>query len=75
MNSPLFKSLLFKVEEEKVEKDEQIRQMREELAHQEELVAKLSREKRGIADSKLKEEEGVQATEDKCNHLNKLKAR
>merc|ERR1711944_335542 len=39
------------------------------------MVVKLNREKRGVGDSKQKVEEGIQATEDKCNHLNKVKAK
>ena len=38
-------------------KDEQIGQLREEIAHQEELISKLNREKKNIGESKLKEEE------------------
>ena len=34
-----------------------------------------NREKRAIGDVKLKEEESLQAFDDKCDHLNKLKAR
>ena len=40
-------------------KDEQIGQLREEIAHQEELISKLNREKKNIGESKLKEEEQV----------------
>merc|ERR1719471_277293 len=53
----------------------QIQQMREELAHQEDLIAKLNREKKVIGENKLKEEEQIQTMEDKSNHLNKLKLR
>jgi hypothetical protein len=56
-------------------KEEQITQLREEIAHQEELISKLNREKKTIGESKLKEEEQVQSYEDKCNHLGKLKHR
>merc|ERR1711872_943319 len=42
----------------------QIKQMKEECLHQEELINKLN-----------KEEEQIQSFEDKCNHLNKLKIR
>ena len=40
-------------------KDDQIGQLREEIAHQEELISKLNREKKNIGESKLKEEEQV----------------
>ena len=57
------------------DKEAQIKQMKEECLHQEELCAKLNREKKSISESKLKEEEQIQSIEDKCNHLNKLKIR
>merc|ERR1711881_810819 len=62
-------------EEDKISKDSQIQTLREELAHQEDMIAKLNKEKRGGGDSKQKVEENIQATEDKCNHLNKVKAK
>merc|ERR1711981_1193174 len=62
-------------EEDKATKDGQIRTLKEEIAHQEELVAKLTKEKRNIGDSRQKTEEDIQASEDKCNHLNKVKAK
>lgn len=66
---------LSRVQEEKVDKDNQVRQLREELQHQEDLVAKLSRDKKGLAESNLKDEEVIQTMEDRCNHLSKLKLR
>merc|ERR1719435_47006 len=57
------------------DKEAQIKQMKEECLHQEELCAKLNREKKSITGSELKEEEQIQSIEDKCNHLNKLKIR
>merc|ERR1719410_2715791 len=56
-------------------KDNQIRTLKEEIAHQEDMVAKLQKEKRGAGDSKQKTEEDIQAMEDKCNHLNKVKGK
>merc|ERR1712168_763939 len=66
---------LAQVQDEKADKDAQISQMKEECLHQEELINKLNKEKKAIAESKLKEEEQIQSFEDKCNHLNKLKVR
>merc|ERR1712079_80567 len=66
---------LSQIQDEKLDKDNQIKQMRDELAHQEDLIAKLNREKKVIGENKLKEEEQIQTMEDKCNHLNKLKIR
>merc|ERR1712038_2108368 len=62
-------------EDDKSTKDSQIRTLKEEIAHQEELIAKLNKEKRGVGDTKQKTEEDIQAMEDKCNHLNKVKAK
>merc|ERR1712038_779261 len=62
-------------EEDKMTKDSQIRTLKEEIAHQEELIAKLQKEKRSIGDTRQKTEEDIQAMEDKCNHLNKVKGK
>ena len=63
------------VEEDRITKDNQIRTLKEEIAHQEDLVAKLQKEKRAVAEARQKTEESIQAKEDKCNHLNKLKSK
>merc|ERR1719367_972510 len=62
-------------EEDKATKDSQIRTLKDEIVHQEELVAKLTKEKRNIGDSRQKTEEDIQASEDKCNHLSKVKGK
>merc|ERR1719203_129871 len=62
-------------EEDKNTKDNQIRTLKEELAHQEDLIGKLTKEKRGAGESRQKTEEDIQAMEDKCNHLNKVKGK
>merc|ERR1739848_718123 len=62
-------------EEDKATKDSQIRSLKEEIVHQEELIAKLGKEKRNIGDSRQKTEEDIQASEDKCNHLNQVKGK
>merc|ERR1719464_2112936 len=62
-------------EEDKNTKDSQIRTLKEEMAHQEDMVTKLTKEKRSAGDSKQKTEEDIQAMEDKCNHLNKVKGK
>merc|ERR1719320_1989862 len=62
-----------KAEEDIVTKDSQTRTLKEELAHQEELVAKLIREKKTAGESRQKTEEDIQANEDRCNHLTKVK--
>merc|ERR1711963_114088 len=68
-------STLEATEEDKMTKDGQIRTLKEEILHQEDMVAKLQKEKRGVGDSKQKTEEDMQANEDKCNHLNKVKSK
>merc|ERR1712079_272538 len=68
-------SKLSQVQDDKLDKENQIKQMRDELAHQEDLIAKLQREKKAVGENKLKDEETIQSMEDKSNHLNKLKIR
>merc|ERR1712238_286471 len=62
-------------EEDKMTKDNQIRTLKEEIAHQEDMVGKIGKEKRSVGDSRQKTEEDIQAMEDKCNHLNKVKGK
>merc|ERR1711899_188346 len=64
----VFESTMESCEEDKMTKDNQIRTLKEEISHQEELIAKLQKEKRGVGDSRQKTEEDIQAMEDKCNH-------
>merc|ERR1719347_976424 len=54
-------------------KDSQIRTLRDEIAHQEDLISKLGKDKKSTAEGKQKTEEDIQAMEDKCNHLSKVK--
>ena len=56
-------------------KDNQIRTLKEELAHQEDLISKLQKEKRGVGENHQKIEEDTQALEDRSNHLNKVKGK
>merc|ERR1719342_1901973 len=64
-----------KCEEDKMTKDSQIRTLREEIAHQEELVAKLQKEKKAGGEGRQKTEEDIQSMEDRCNHLSKVKGK
>merc|ERR1712088_1165012 len=57
----VFEANLESCEEDKSTKDGQIRTLKEEIAHQEELIAKLQKEKRSIGDSRQKTEEDIQA--------------
>merc|ERR1712002_1079238 len=64
-----------KAEEDKSTKDNQIRTLKEEIAHQEDLIAKLGKEKKGAGEGRQKTEEDIQAMEDRCNHLGKVKGK
>ena len=66
---------LTQCEDDKSTKDNQIRSLQEELVAQEELVSKLNKEKRQWADGRQKNEEELQAAEDRANHLNRVKAK
>merc|ERR1719225_1618218 len=56
-------------------KDEQIRTLKDEIAHQGDMITKLAKEKRNCADGRQKTEEDIQAAEDKCNHLARVKGK
>merc|ERR1711887_469723 len=64
-----------KCEEDKITKDNQIRTLREEIAHQKELISKLGKEKKSCGEGRQKTEEDIQAMEDRCNHLGKVKGK
>merc|ERR1719385_239267 len=64
-----------KCEEDKSTKDNQIMTLREEIAHQDELISKLQKEKKGAGEGRQRSEEDIQAMEDRCNHLTKVKGK
>merc|ERR1719239_335403 len=66
---------LQKANDDKITKDSQIRSLKDELMHQDELIEKLQREKKNNADGRQKMDEDIQASEDKANHLNRVKAK
>merc|ERR1712226_486316 len=66
-------STLEACEEDKSTKDSQIRTLKEEIAHQEELIAKLQKEKRGVGDSKQKTEEDIQSLDEVEDSLEREK--
>lgn len=43
------------------------------MAQQDEIIAKLNRDKKGMDEDHKRTLEALQKEEDKCNHLNKLK--
>uniref|UniRef100_T1IQ65 Myosin heavy chain, muscle n=1 Tax=Strigamia maritima TaxID=126957 RepID=T1IQ65_STRMM len=66
---------LQKAEQDKNTKDHQIRNLNDEIAHQDELINKLNKEKKNFQENSQKTSEDLQATEDKVNHLSKVKAK
>merc|ERR1719500_2294390 len=62
-------------EQDKNDKDGQIRILKEEIEHQNDMVAKLNREKKGGQEAKQKTEEDIQSMEDRCNHLSRVKSK
>merc|ERR1719471_1700201 len=67
--------VLSSAEQDRANKDDQIRTLKDEVAHQTEMIGKLGKEKRSCSDSKQKTEEDIQAAEDKCNHLSRVKGK
>merc|ERR1739848_695262 len=62
-------------ESDRADKDDQIRTCKEEIDHQNDMISKLQREKKGCQESRQKTEEDIQAMEDKCNHLSRVKSK
>merc|ERR1712168_498382 len=62
-------------QQDKADKDDQIRTLKDEIAHQGEMIAKLGKDKRSVGESRQKTEEDIQTAEDKCNHLSKVKGK
>merc|ERR1712168_1377128 len=62
-------------QQDKADKDDQIRTLKDEIAHQGEMISKLGKEKRAVGESRQKVEEDIQAAEDKCNHLSRVKGK
>jgi myosin heavy chain 6/7 len=62
-------------ESDRADKDDQIRTCKEELEHQNEMISKLGRDKKGAQESRQKTEEDIQTMEDRCNHLSRVKAK
>merc|ERR1712018_163551 len=62
-------------EQDRADKDDQIRTLKEEIDHQNDMIGKLTREKKGAQEAKQKTEEDIQSMEDRCNHLARLKSK
>merc|ERR1719229_668808 len=67
--------VLASAEQDRADKDDQIRTLKDEIAHQGDMITKLGKEKRSCADGRQKTEEDIQAAEDKCNHLSRVKGK
>merc|ERR1719510_2831288 len=66
---------LASAEQDRANKDDQIKTLKDEISHQSDMIGKLSKEKRNVGDSRQKTEEDIQAAEDKCNHLSRVKGK
>merc|ERR1711931_426037 len=62
-------------QQDKADKDDQIRTLKDEIAHQGEMISKLGKDKRSVGESRQKTEEDIQTAEDKCNHLARVKGK
>merc|ERR1719436_2197868 len=62
-------------EQDRADKDEQIRTLKEEIDHQNDMIGKMTREKKSGQESKQKTEEDIQSMEDRCNHLARVKSK
>merc|ERR1719495_2933936 len=67
--------VLASAEQDRADKDDQIRTLKDEIAHQNDMITKLGKDKRSVGDSRQKTEEDIQAAEDKCNHLSRVKGK
>merc|ERR1712076_155125 len=62
-------------ESDRADKDDQIRTCKEEIEHQNDMISKLGREKKGGQEARQKTEEDIKTMEDRCNHLSRVKAK
>merc|ERR1719315_157311 len=67
--------VLGSAEQDRADKDDQIKTLKDEISHQSDMISKLGKEKRSVGDSRQKTEEDIQAAEDKCNHLSRVKGK
>ncbi|XP_069988199.1 myosin heavy chain, muscle-like [Penaeus vannamei] len=64
-----------KSDQDKATKDHQIRNLNDEIAHQDEIINKVSKEKKLLQEMNQKTSEELQSVEEKASHLNKVKAK
>merc|ERR1712179_702360 len=66
---------LLAAQQDKETKDAHLKNLGEEISHQEDLISKLNKEKKALFEDNQKTAEDHQSVEDKCNHLFKLKGK
>merc|ERR1711935_926846 len=64
-----------KLEQEKTNRDHTIRTLNDEIANQDEVINKLNKEKKHLMENAAKSLEDLAASEDKVDHLAKIKAK
>jgi len=64
-----------KLEQEKTNRDHNIRSLNDEIANQDEVINKLNKEKKHMSENSAKAMEDLQASEDKVEHLSKIKSK
>merc|ERR1711981_929970 len=64
-----------KLEQEKTNRDHNIRSLNDEIANQDEVINKLNKEKKLVAENNSKASEDLQSAEDKVSHLNNVKSK
>merc|ERR1739844_309576 len=64
-----------KLEQEKTNRDHTIRTLNDEIANQDEVINKLNKEKKHLMENAAKSSEDLQASEDKVEHLSKIKTK
>lgn len=67
--------VFLQLESEKTSRDKQIDALNEDILKQDEAIAKLGKDKKGLEDNLQERTEQLQAAEDKCNSLNKAKSK
>ncbi|CAL4063538.1 unnamed protein product [Meganyctiphanes norvegica] len=67
--------MISKANLDKDTKDVQIRNLMEEIAHQDELITKVNKERKHLQEANMKTGEDQQSIEDKCNHLSRVKGK
>merc|ERR1712150_157719 len=64
-----------KLEQEKTNRDHNIRSLNDEIASQDEVINKLNKEKKHVSENNSKASEDLQCAEEKVNHLNNVKSK